>query len=79
MSDLESSDHLSMSLIEAEAKLLVQLPLNIQKILESSHLLLPLLNFLMKIECDIVPCVAILTGGKGSLNWGIHADYIVVF
>ena len=19
------------------------------------------------------------TGGKGSLNWGIHADYIVVF
>ena len=20
-----------------------------------------------------------VTGGKGSLNWGIHADYIVVF
>ena len=19
------------------------------------------------------------TGGKGSINWGIHADYIVVF
>ena len=21
----------------------------------------------------------VLTGGKGSLNWGIHTDYIVIF
>ena len=26
-----------------------------------------------------VVTVLVLTEGKGSLNWGIHADYIVVF
>ena len=27
-----------------------------------------------------LPCrLCTITGGKGSLNWGIHADYIVVF
>ena len=60
MSHLESSNHLSMSLVEVEAELLVQLPLNVQKVLKSSCPLFPLPNFLTEIEHDVVPHVAIL-------------------
>ena len=60
MSHLESSDHLLTSFVEVEAKLLVCFPLNVQKILECGHLLLPLLNFFTEIERDVVLHVAIL-------------------
>ena len=31
------------------------------------------------IKLAMIPKLVNFTGGKGSLNWGIHADYIVVF
>ena len=30
-------------------------------------------------DLRVVSLLGLHTGGKGSLNWGIHADYIVVF